>query len=66
MIILICFRLALALIWPGFLFLASILFLISSIPLCMLERQRPDQTILDNQDNKEESPVSEGSQPLLR
>ena len=34
------FRFSLALVWPGFLLLSSVLFLVSSIPLCLMQRLR--------------------------
>jgi len=34
------YRFSLALVWPGFLLLSSVLFLVSSIPLCLMQRLR--------------------------
>jgi len=61
------YRLSLALIWPGFLCLSALLFLLSSFPLCYLERERQRQP--ESQETKStpepQTSSNESSQPLL-
>ena len=67
------YQLALALIWPGFLCLSALLFLLSSFPLCYLERDRqrrppsPSTPGLQQSKSTPEPPASsnDSSQPLL-
>ena len=60
-----CYRLALALAWPGFLLLSSGLFLLASVPLWRLHKRRLTTDTPDTAPEvaKEESP--EATQPLL-
>lgn len=65
------YRLSLALIWPGFLCLSALLFLLSSFPLCYLERERQRRPV-SQETKSDQSPSSllpasntESSQPLL-
>lgn len=53
------FRQALALVWPGSLLLSSVLFLLSSFPLCALERRRRLQR--DTHDGVEDTTIKEDS-----
>ena len=60
-----CYRLALALAWPGCLLLSSGLFLLASVPLWRLHKRRLTTDTPDTAPEaaKEESP--EATQPLL-
>ena len=64
------YRLALALIWPGFLCLSALLFLLSSFPLCYLERDRQRQPPTPSHQQSKSTPEpaassNDSSQPLL-
>ena len=68
------YRLSLALIWPGFLCVSALLFLVSSFPLCYLERERQRRpvSLQDSKSTSSPAPPSlpptsshESSQPLL-
>ena len=66
------YRLSLALIWPGFLCVSALLFLLSSFPLCYLERERQRRLVSQDTKSGQDSAPSllpasntESSQPLL-
>ena len=62
------YRLALAFIWPGFLCLSALLFLLSSLPLCYLARERQRRPPTQQQSKSAEEPEAsrnDSSQPLL-
>ena len=63
------YRLALALLWPGFLCLSALLFLLSSFPLCYIERDRQRRPPTQQQQSKStpepEASRNDSSQALL-
>ena len=74
------FRSALAIVWPGFMALSSVLFLVASFPLCYMEQARQRRAALDDlrrqapedrtpspesQESDDKSPVETPTQPLL-
>jgi len=74
------YRSALAIVWPGFMALSSVLFLVASFPLCYLDQARHRRAALDDlrrqapadrtpspesQESGDKSPVETPTQPLI-
>jgi len=55
------YRSALTIVWPGFLALSSVLFFLSSFPLCYMERERQRRAELDEQ--RQVSPERRSTSP---
>jgi len=74
------YRSALAIVWPGFMVLSSVLFFFSSFPLCYMQRARERRAAIDNlrqqtpqdrtpspesQESDDKSPVETPTEPLI-